>query len=293
LIQGGFNFPFCDDVLCPVAKIFNSKELREIGDTVNIGSEGDWIFFQIGKVCFWLKKIDGRFPTMDQFTRNIDGHSWLHIDPTDAAFLQERLDALPGKDGKDDPVFVRLDNGVAVRGCDMTKETATDLRLTQSRYEGSNVVMAVNRKYLRNALGFGIKRIGFNSADKSPLVCYGDERLFIAMPLEADEPKGVIGKVTVLASNSVKASVPSKIEHHVKGDEPEPKALASRSVKPRVRSNGKSKGHVTVLDDALRLRNSLRETLGSVNTLIQSIKAQKQKDRLLKTTMDSLRKLSL
>ena len=45
LIQDGFSFPFNDDVLCPMSRIFGSKELREIDDTVKIGVDGDFMYF--------------------------------------------------------------------------------------------------------------------------------------------------------------------------------------------------------------------------------------------------------
>ena len=53
----------------------------------------------------------------------------------------------------------------------------------------------------------------------------------------------------------------------------------------------KSKGKVAVLDDAVKLRTNLRETLGSVNDLIRSIKSQRRQDKLLRDTVNSLRKL--
>jgi len=52
-------------------------------------------------------------------------------------------------------------------------------------------------------------------------------------------------------------------------------------------------GTVALLQSAEQIRNDLRNSLTQVNTLIRKVKAQRQQDRLLKNTMDSLRKLSL
>jgi hypothetical protein len=41
------------------------------------------------------------------------------------------------------------------------------------------------------------------------------------------------------------------------------------------------------------VRQTLRDSLVQVNTLIREVKAQRRQDRLLQSTMDSLRKLSL
>ena len=52
-------------------------------------------------------------------------------------------------------------------------------------------------------------------------------------------------------------------------------------------------GSVALLQSAEQIRQDLRDSLVQVNTLIREVKAQRRQDRLLQTTMDSLRKLSL
>ena len=48
-----------------------------------------------------------------------------------------------------------------------------------------------------------------------------------------------------------------------------------------------------LLQSAVEVRQTLRDSLVQVNTLIREVKAQRRQDRLLQSTMDSLRKLSL
>jgi predicted phosphatase len=115
--------------------------------------------------------------------------------------------------------------------------------------------------------------------------------LFIVSPLEKDKPEVDTTKITVLASNNVKVSVPSKIDRPVKNDKPKRIAQACRTVRTRTRETVKPNSKAVVLDDAMRLRNNLRETLGSVNALILSIKSQRKQDKLLRDTVNSLRKL--
>ena len=52
-------------------------------------------------------------------------------------------------------------------------------------------------------------------------------------------------------------------------------------------------GNATLLETALQIQQDLRNSLVQVNTLIKAVKAQRSKDKLLQTTMDSLRKLNL
>ena len=50
---------------------------------------------------------------------------------------------------------------------------------------------------------------------------------------------------------------------------------------------------VALLQSATEVRQTLRNSLVQVHALIREVKAQRKQDRLLKTTMDSLRKLGL
>ena len=297
LIQDNFAFSWEGDVLCPVSKIFGSKELRELGDTVRIGSEDGWLLFDVGNVSVWLKPIEGKFPQLDQFTKNIDHFVWLNVDKGDADFVAQRLDNLLGKTDRESPVYVDLNGHVAVRGHNQVQQTATELRLTRSRYDGKSLTMPLNRRFLKNAFDFGINRIGFDPDERTPVVGYGDRKTFVIMPLEGDEPKVEASKITVLPSNVVIALPEKSPKALPKGDRPrqhnkpvaEPVAMPSvcRSIKP----NDKPKSMAAILEEVEKLRHTLRESLDGVNGLIREIKAQRRQDKIFRDTVASLRKL--
>ena len=62
LVQGGFVFPFAEDLLVPAVPLFGSKELAS-ERAVSIGLNEDWLFLVIGPWQVWLLS-DGsrRFP---------------------------------------------------------------------------------------------------------------------------------------------------------------------------------------------------------------------------------------
>lgn len=93
------------------------------------------------------------------------------------------------KTDRESPIYVELKDRVAVRGHDQAQQTATELRLTRSRYDGKSLTMPMNRRFLKNALSFGINRIGFDPDERTPVVGYGNSKTFVVMPLEGDEPK--------------------------------------------------------------------------------------------------------
>ena len=157
----GFPFPWSGDVLCPNSRIFQSAEIRECGETVCVGAIGKQIYFRVGDVTFRLNQSEGTPLKLDRFLDHQDRPIWLHLDPTDAEFMFSQLDNLPGNTEKDRPVYVLLNGSVTIRGYDPIQKTATELRLSRSRHEGESIEIPMNREFLKNAIGLGVRRIGF------------------------------------------------------------------------------------------------------------------------------------
>jgi hypothetical protein len=72
-----------------------------------------------------------------------------------------------------------------------------------------------------------------------------------------------------------------------------PPAPVKRRRKIVTRDIVKPAGNIALLEQAEETRLQLRNALTSINMLVKGIKAQKHQDRLLRNTMDSLRKLSI
>ena len=110
------------------------------------------------------------------------------------------------------------------------------------------------------------------------------------MPLSHKEPEVEAGRMSVITSSS-KSTQPSIASKEVA-------ATMTAHVKRRHRVAAKSTvekptGNTALLQSAEQIRQDLRNSLVQVNTLIREVKAQRHQDRLLRNTMDSLRKLSI
>jgi hypothetical protein len=210
-ICDGFAFPWEDEVLCPPSRIFGSRAIAEFGDSIQVGVTKDKVYFQIGVVTFWLKKIEGRFPDIDKLLAGYDTSTWLELDRSDAEFMVERLDDLPGKKQENSPVFLALNDTVAVRGYEKKPKSGTELRLSRSRYKGEPVTVAMNRLHLKQAIRFGVNRIVLGATEKSSVMGYGESDLkYLWMSLYIDEPVCNANKMTVLESDT-KANAASTI----------------------------------------------------------------------------------
>jgi DNA polymerase III sliding clamp (beta) subunit (PCNA family) len=192
-------------VLCPPSRIFGSREIAEFGDSVTLGTTDKHVCFQVGNVTFWLKPIDARFPDVNRLIENTGNPTWLHLDRNDAEFMVKRLDDMPGKKQDCSPVYLSLNGTVAVRGYDKTPPSATELRLSHSRYEGEPITLAMNRMFLKQAIAFGIHRIGLSPAEEKhspPFIGRDDSLLtYLWMPVTNDDAVCDTVKPTILESD--------------------------------------------------------------------------------------------
>jgi len=279
LVQEGFEFPWDNDVICPTAKILACKALTEIDSEVLLGYvDSGWVYFSVGEVSLWLRAIEGRFPKVDQLIVPTENMAYLEIHPTDATFLLEKLTTLPGKKEENSPVHMILNDMVQVRAYDTSQKSGVTLELTLSTFTGESVNFAMNRLFLKNALQFGCLRIGIDPTGTAPALCTSEGQSFVFMPLDRKEPE-------------VEPTCMSTIASHVQSiAPPAPVKRRRRTVK---RDTVKPTDKTELLEQAEQTRTDLRNALVSINTLVKGIKAQKHQDRLLRNTMDSLRKLSI
>ena len=311
----GFAFPWSADVLCPNSRIFRSEEIRECGETVCVGATDKQVYFQAGDVTFRFNQPEGRPLKLDRFLDNRDRPIWLHLDPGDAEFLLQQLDNLPGNTEKDRPVYVLLNGSVAIRGHDLIRKTATELRLSHSRCEGESIMIPMNREFLINAIGLGVRRIGFGpeqedtaqnhtSQDDIPIGQTDSSVTYFWAVLTGNEPVCDEENPTILDSGIQPAS-------------PESAAPAATAPKPVRKKPGNPNfvkqvpcktqpvlakaarrvpattdpENMTPIQAAEAVYAAMRENLQNMVQLLRRMKQQEKQNHDLRTTLQSLRKL--
>ena len=292
LVQDGFKFDTWEksDVICPVSKIFGSKDLAAIDtDKIELGLISDHVYFGLGTVEFWLHTIDGTFPKVEQLLEPADGTTYLNFHPSDVQFVLDRIEKLPGAKDNELPLYFRINKAIQTRAHDIPHKTGIALELSHSKFTGEPVDVAMNRHFFKNALQFGCWRMSIDPTGDKAVIFKGDDKTFVCMPLTGKEPEAE--HVDVIASALQPAITASKVSATTPAPIPVPVKRRRRIAKraTAVQQAGKAK----LLHTAEQIRSDLRNSLLQVNTLIREVKAQRQKDRLLQNTMDNLRKLSL
>ena len=301
LLVDGFEFPWDGEMLVPSNRVFAAKELRD-KDTVQIGCCDQWVTLASGDFTLLWKSFEGRFPKVENIMPQTSTMtSWLDLDDRDAAFVSKRIDDMPGEKDKFRPVTLDLNGHVAVRSADQTGDNVAELLLANSRYTGNEVRATMTRDFLKHALSMGLKRIGLDT-HKHPLLAVDGNRRFVWMPLTS-EPVLRTEATNVVSSADMKSQSPVKPEAKVN---PEAMPIArTKPVTPRicehapvlvtatktVKPNVTASEERTVLDEAESLREALRTSLGQVNTLVRSLKNQMRQNRMLRSTLASIKRL--
>jgi hypothetical protein len=323
LAQGGFRFPWSGDLLVRRSPIFTSKELPR-DRPIEVGKTDSHVVLRAGPWTLSLAiQTDVRFPRVDDLIQGAgEPRTRLRLAPEDAAFLEQALDRLPGAEEHLAPVTVDLNGRVAVRARAEGQDRPTELILCRSGFSGAPVRLHTNRAFLARAVRLGFREVEvFGTSD--PLTCREGLRTYAWQPLDREsaiEPTEDIVRIESL--NSGAPAEPTEPQRAVVATS-QPEARVRPAAPPDgpghrngaalgngaahghgVTGNGSAHGHVaavgsgvTGLAALIQEAETLHETLGDARArtgrLIVALRQQRKRDRLVASTLASLKQLKL
>jgi hypothetical protein len=298
LIQGGFSFPWKEDLLVPALETFLSREIPQDAP-VSAGKTETHVCFRIGPWTFFLASdTQGRFPEADKVLPSLTGPitTWK-LAEQDALFLAKALPRLPGRELEDAPTTVDLNGQVAVRAQGEGQSRITEVVLSQSEVGGAPVRFRVNRQYLARTLRLGFRELCITKADV-PVLCRDAQRKFVWQPLGPDGALQASTDALRIASpdNGPASSAPSPQRSQAMprspshGSIPEPSAVADNGP-ARERQTTEPSNPGGVIAEAQAFQESLRETYSRASRLVAALKRQRKQSRLVASTLASLREL--
>ncbi len=203
LIQEGFEFRWSDDSLAHGTKLWTAAEI--VGaDYARVGVTDSHIAVRAGAWTTWSKlETEGRYPDVSLVVpaAGNPNSTRLRLDPTEAEFLCEGLDGMPGAKSANRAVTVELNGHVAVRACGDDGGQAVVLRLPASTTEGPAVEAATNREHLRRALKLGFTEVDI-AGRRGPAVCRNEHMTYVWGLLEPDVDRPEDGEVAVVTPPS-------------------------------------------------------------------------------------------
>ena len=96
LVQGGFSFPWSDDLLIPAPPVLGCSDLAQYEPPV-IGRTDDWVALRLGPWTILLQiNKEGRYPRVEDILGDArSGPSKLHLADNDVSFLVAALRNCP------------------------------------------------------------------------------------------------------------------------------------------------------------------------------------------------------
>lgn len=303
LIQGGFHFPWDEDLLISSTSLFGSRGLpRDL--PVSIGKTDSHVVLRTGDWTMWLSiRTDARYPRIAEVIP--DEHvpaSRFRLAPEDAAFLDQALDRLPGGEGLYAPVTLDLNGRVSVRARADDNRAVTELVLVRSLYGGEPVQVSTSRHFLSRAVRLGFTEVQIQSAD-DPVVCRDSHRIYLWQPLSKDsviEPADDAVRIDSTAGSTSTPEVTPKGAPPMSPDESRsrpPTERPDRREHPRpaerTGDHATGPGLAALIPEALEIQRMLIDLKRRTGRLVVALRRERKRSRLLSNTLETLRQLRL
>jgi hypothetical protein len=308
-LQGGFHFPWEDNLLVPRLNALGCRDLPCDG-TVEVGRGSEHVVVKVGPWAFYLK-VDtvGRFPDVDgAIPKTSAAATRWHLAPEDAAFLAGAMPRMPGPADGPSAVTVDLNGQVCLRSKGEGQERLTEALLARSSYTGKAVRLCVNRLHLARAAGLGLTEVLIHDAGR-PVLCSGGSCRYVVMPLDRSAALAPADDAVRISSADVVSVSPARAAGKQKEDAtPAPGKQAAITPAPRKRKKlraGKGRkadadspaqeepagGLGALVEEAAALRALLRDAALRSGKLLDAVKRHRRQTRLVAATLSSLRQL--
>jgi hypothetical protein len=291
LIQTGFAFPWTDDVLVVASDAFSSREFA-LSEEVFIGRSADWVSIQANSITLhlWIEK-EKRFPNIDlQIPADGSAVTTLSLSEDDVEFLLTSVKRLPGASDRNAAVTVDLNGVVAVRAVAEDQSNPTELILSNSQRIGDELQFNTDRTFLTRAAELGFRNILLRSTE-APACCQDDRRTYVWALLGAEGAITSSDRTIRISSPVIshsqttqrKTRSPMTATQTSTAKTTRPATAAARTPEPEP--------SLSLLEQAETLRESLSQALSDTRDLITSIKRNQKHNRLVETTLRSLKQL--
>jgi hypothetical protein len=303
LVQGGFTFPWAEDVLIPASAVFGCRELHG-QEPVAIGKTEEHVTVTAGPWTFsFTIEKDARFPNVDSIIPSgKQNGTTLQLDPADSQYALGTLDSLPGGSDDDSPVTVEGNGHVALRACGENQPAPTEIVLARSQVQGRQISFATNRAYLVRVLQLGFTSISVSGADR-PVVCQHGKRHYVWQPLPKEAVIRASENGVHLSSLDAQTPLPPAATNGhsraktalLEDEEPsvgkEPVANTAPQPAPVAQASHERSGTAAVLEEAEAIKNLLRDAYTRTHQLITGIKRYRKQAQVVRSALGSLRQL--
>lgn len=295
LKQSGLRLGFDEELLVAGSKVFGCAQL-DSSDKVSIGKTDTHVAFRTRPWTIWLPIEKGaRFPRIDDVIPSLSTcRSTVTLAYHDRRFLADSLPQLPCDDPQHEPVTLDLNGRVLVRARGSADGPVTELVLSNSSKSGDDMRLATNRKFLSTALRMGFEQLHLVDA-ASPALAMDERRRYVWAVLDKDSQLAPTDNATVVASPVPATGVATARRARVNPCATTT-APARYTAKPRPKPIDMSQrtgpsSKKSPIEQVGQLRQALRAASTQAAELLRMLKQRKKHERVVKSTLASLRQL--
>ena len=271
-----------------------------------------WVKLESGRWIFITKEIFGEFPNWKQAVPITDAR-WTRVNLSDAAIKQLLLVTpnLPGDDGLNHPVRLRMTaNQLMVEGQNRDDEDWTSIPV-DAAVKGKPITVALNRRYLLNALRFGLNELELEDP-LSPVVFSNGGKKMVIMPVNLDGPKAMAPTPAAASSRATTATTPTTppAEQTTPQEQPGMPTEERTAAMPRTtraatpeemttfqpvethpNNNGNGNGSVvkSLVDHVEQIKDNMKNVIRDLTTLIDAVKVAEKEKRTSDKEIEAIR----
>jgi DNA polymerase III sliding clamp (beta) subunit (PCNA family) len=272
-----------------------------------------WVKFQCGPWTFITKEIFGEFPNWKQAVPVTDAR-WTHVSLSEQAIKQLLLVTpnLPGDDGLNHPVRLRITNQyLNLEGRNSDDEDWTSISV-DAVIKGKPITVALNRRYLLNALRFGLNQVEIEDP-LSPVVFSNGGKKMVIMPVNLEGPKVAATTPAAASSGATAAATPpaeqtasqeqpgapteertAAMPRTARATTPEP-MTTFQPVETHASNNGNGNGNgngstvKSLVDHVEQIKENLKNVIRDLNGLIDTVKLADKERKSSEKEIESIR----
>jgi DNA polymerase III sliding clamp (beta) subunit (PCNA family) len=279
------------------------------GKPAQEGTAG-WVKLESGRWTFITKEIYGEYPSWKQVMPETGG-KWTRINLSDETIKQLVLVTpnLPGDDGFNHPVRLKVTaDRIIVEGRNREDEDWTGIPV-DAVVKGRPVTVGLNRRYLLNALRFGLNE--FEVEDPlSPVVFSKGGKKMVIMPVNLEGPKvtATPSQLNSGATTATTATTPPAEQTAPSGPEvpteertdmprqaarsttPEP-MTTFQPVETHANNNNNGNGSTikSLVDHVEQIKENLKGVIRDLTTVIDAVKLAEKEKRTSDKEIDAIR----
>lgn len=176
--------PIAESVILPSCRFLSWSRLADpAGLGLLTGKDTRWIKLTSGTWSFWARAVDGTYPNWRHVIPDGGGKTKFTLADEDVELLRKAMPTFPGHDADQPSIRIAGKSGrLCVLGRGRDDKTPTALDLPASKAEGGDMQVAVDRRFLLDALDAGFRQ--FTMADAmGPLLARCGSGLHVLMPM--------------------------------------------------------------------------------------------------------------